>query len=147
MKFLCDHHRQRYVNDPQAALNFWAKTLGMARAKAACSSWGEASLIYGNAYEAAQILLDTDACPGRALTRYLQTATEFAFSLRKNTCVNELGQLGALMRDQLRFRLSKLQLEACVGTLMGVATLPEADVDEWIDTTLSMEAARVNTLH
>ena len=147
MKFLCDHHRQHYIKDPQAALNFWAKTLGMARAKASDALWGEASLIYGNAYEAAQILLDTDSRSGRALTRYLQTATEFAFSLRKNTCVNELGQLVALMREQLRFRLSQHQLEICIDSLMGVASLPEEDVDEWIDITLSMEAARESTLH
>lgn len=147
MKFICDHHRELYVRDPQAALDFWSRALCMARQRVVQSLWGEASVIYGNAYEAAEILLSGDECDQRAVARYLQTSAEFAYALRKNTCINEVGQLVATIRFQLQGRVESQQLDACLQPILDMSVRPDREVSEEIELALVMEIGRSQTLH
>jgi len=147
VKFICDHHREIYSSDPQAALNFWTKTLCLARQRAVQSLWGEASVIYGNAFEAAEILLNGDDCDQRAVARYLQTSAEFAYALRKNTCVSEVGQLIALVRNRLCEMIPLQELDSRLQPLLDMTVRPEVEVNEEIELALVMEVGRSQTLH
>ncbi len=147
MKFICDRHREIYASDPQAALQFWNRSLALARQKVLHAQWGEASVIYGNAFEAAEILLGADVCNKRALTRYLQTAEEFAYALRKNTCINEVGLLITSVRNRLAPVLPPEQVESRMRALQANAVRHGQEGAGAIELALVMELGRSQTFH
>jgi hypothetical protein len=147
VKFICDPHREIYASDPRAALIFWSRTLSLARQKVVQAQWGEASVIYGNAFEVAEILLTGDDCDQRAIARYLQTSAEFAYALRKNTCINEVGQLISMVRHRLHHHIPSHQLNEMLQPLLDMTIRPETEVGEEIELALVMEVGRYQTLH
>ena len=80
--FLCNHHRQMLLQDPQEARRFWAEAVLMARDKVQEANWQKALVTFGNAMEVATILLHRDSNRSRAETRFARTAVEFGTLLR-----------------------------------------------------------------
>ena len=147
MKFLCAHHRQMYQQNAHHAFNFWVKALGMARIRVGEKNWPAASVMYGHAYEVAQIMLSSEANTEKSLGRFLSTAIEFGYSLRKNNCADELANLIACVEEELRCYASAGELKLLLRPLNELTDKSETELDEWIDWTLCIDMGANRIIH
>ena len=80
--FLCPKHKQAFVDKPEYAEVIWARLINEAQHQVSLYEWNKAVIIYGNAFEICDILL-MKSNDNNAIKRYLRTAIEFAYVLRK----------------------------------------------------------------
>lgn len=83
---MCSQHRHLLFNHRKKARQFWGEMVLQARQQLSESQVHSAIILYGNATEAAEILLFTDDERERAEIRYSRTAVEMAYALQLRNC-------------------------------------------------------------
>lgn len=84
MKFLCQTHRQWLENDTEKALQLWHKATVDARQGVRDENWRAAIVNYGNAFDIAELLLESQSSDPKAQERYAYTAVEMAYTFKIN---------------------------------------------------------------
>lgn len=90
---------QQVVSDQQAT---WQALVDQARVKLNESDWERACVLYKQAFEIAETMMCKQGCTKRCtVNRYLNTAEEFAFVMKKNNFDCALAQLAAQIKDNM----------------------------------------------
>ena len=129
--FLCKQHRQELINQPKCAEDTWLKLMNNGRGKAYQQDWNSAAIVFGNAFETAEILLSQTATD-REVNRYVYTATEFAYALRNCGYPSDLQMLVAIAEQHLSQALYPAQVQLLLKPLTDVAFSPMEEVNHWM---------------
>ena len=82
MKFLCQHHRQQYLNCPAKAKRMWYQLIVAANEAVLRGDWKEAVFFQGNAFDVSALILEADCDSYVALDRYANTALDLGYVLK-----------------------------------------------------------------
>ncbi len=147
MVFLCMKHRTKLVESPQYADAMWNRLMLLAREKFDQMAWNDMFLMHGNAFEVATILLRHESASNDSVERYVRTATEFAYSLRKSTYPSDLPLFIAMVKDALKEHGAQQPLDTLLTPLTDVAFTPLNEVDLWMHTLFAAGANAEQTRH
>lgn len=146
-RFLCNHHRQQLERDTDGAKRFWGETVLAAREMVAQLKWRQALITYGNAWEAATLLLHRDTDRRRGELRYSRTVAEFIYALRRmeHRCdANLLFQLASCELESLP--LSGLKQDLMEPMIEALAC-DYQDVAQWMNELPQMSVAAESNIH
>lgn len=146
-QFLCDKHRALALHNPEQSKRLCCKLRAMARGYIGQQRWDEAVPVCGTAFEAADILLRHDDTSKQATERYLRSAIELSYTLRKSRHEPDLGAMIALVEQRLAPHYAPAPLQTMLAPLIDIAFSPLADVDEWMEVLLAMDDAHRQTRH
>ncbi|MFT6390035.1 MAG: hypothetical protein ACJAUP_003435 [Cellvibrionaceae bacterium] len=127
IRFLCPKHRQKLLDNPEYAQTILVRLLSNARHKLDQGSWDNAALVYGSAFETAEILFEQSDC-FYEVNRYLQSAIEFAYALRHCSYEADLGMLVALIEEKLNEKLYPAQIKLLLKPLRDMAFSPLSEI-------------------
>jgi hypothetical protein len=146
MKYLCNSHRDEFTNNPQHAARAWKNIIEQARELFHMKEWERATIIYGNAFEISELLLTSDPTQ-YSVDRYLRSALEFVYALRKkNTKVN-LAALIFHVETSIKGISHSMATPQLMQPLEEVINLPINLVDFWMLSLLSLESIESRVLH
>jgi hypothetical protein len=144
--FLCNKYKERLTNDPEQALTAWIKLINSGRQKAMKQDWQEAVILYGYAFEVAQLIFL--GSPEKTETkRYIRTAVEFMFSLRHSDYPADYNLLIMAIRGCLETTLSPDGAKKSVEPLMDIAFSPICEVSRWMEIFYATESHYGKTIH
>ena len=146
MRYLCKDHRQEFSRNPKRAAQSWQEVIMRARTLFHLQHWDQASVIYGNAFEIAEILL-TNSQSQFSVDRYLRSALEFAYTLRKSQTPCELEAFLPHVKQQLARAKTKVDLPYLTQPIEEVINLPIHMADHWLTALLSLDAIEHRVLH
>jgi hypothetical protein len=146
MKYLCDSHRDEFANNPQQAAQAWRGIIVQARELFHMQAWEKASVVYGNAFEIAELLLSSN--PSQySVDRYLRSALEYAYSLRKHDAKMNLGSLIVHVKNHIRGIQHTMAVPLLLEPLEEVIKLPLNLADYWMQSLLSLDTIESRVLH
>lgn len=108
--------------------------------------WEQAVMIYGNAFEISEILL-TNSQTKFSTDRYLRTALEFAYVLRKSQTPCNLEAFLPHVKKQLVQTKSSVNLSYLIQPIEEVIQLPIHMADHWLTALLSLDSIEHRVLH
>jgi hypothetical protein len=146
IRFLCPKHRQELLDNPAYAQAIWVRLLSSARHKLDQGNWDNAALVYGNAFETAEILFEQSDC-FYEVNRYLQSAIEFAYALRHCSYAADLGLLVAIVKQQLGDKLYPAQIKLLLKPLTDMAFSPLSEIIFPVSRPHSKSSKSAHTLH
>jgi len=147
LRFLCNHHRQMLEQDVDGAKRFWGETILAARDQISQLDWRQALTTYGNAWEAATILLHQDSDRHRAELRYSRTVAEFIYAMRRleRRCdANLLFQLASCELEGLALKALKQDLMA---PLVDALACDYQEVAQWMSELPRMSVKAESNVH
>ncbi len=144
--FLCPKHRQQLLGNPYYAQVIWMRLLSNARHKINQGDWNSAALVYGSAFETAEILFKQSGC-FYEVNRYLQSAIEFAYALRHCSYDADLGLLIAMVKLHLGDKLYPAQIKLLLKPLTDMAFSPLSEITFPVSRPHSTPATPTHTLH
>jgi hypothetical protein len=134
MKFLCEACRANLMSDPEHALQFWNKAWCLASLHSEALQWDNAITAYGNALEAAEVLLNQKHNIKYDLERYIRTAQEMTYAIRKGGYFDDMDALAILVEARLAQEKLARPLTWYLRPLKDVANNPICAVDMWMRT-------------
>ena len=134
MKFLCKTCRANLTTDSERALQFWNKACQVASMHSEALQWESAITAYGNALEAAEILLKQKHNVKFDLERYIRTAQEMTYALRKGGYFADMDILADMVEACLLEERLTRPLKWYLRPLKDVANNPICAVDMWMRT-------------
>jgi len=108
--------------------------------------WQKAAIIYGNAFEISELLLVSNPT-AFSVDRYLRTALEFAYALRKNKVVTNLNPLIPHIKNNIRNIKHSMAMEFLIQPVEEVINLPIHLSDHWMKSLLSLDSLDHRILH
>ncbi|MBX2807110.1 MAG: hypothetical protein KTR20_00630 [Cellvibrionaceae bacterium] len=123
IRFLCADHRQLLIEQPAYADGLWSKLITAARQKTTEHKWDVAALIYGNAFETAEILIKQEHTT-TTVQCYLRTAIEFTYALRRCSYSANIALLLAAIKAQLAESFYPNRMNLLINTLHTIAFAP-----------------------
>ena len=146
MKYLCDGHREAFSNNPEQAKQAWQNIVFQARELFHTVDWEQASLVYGNAFEISELLLSSD--PSQfSVDRYLRTAFEFAYCLRKDNARIDLESFIFHVKNHVDSTQHAMGIAMLIQPLQDVVNLPIHVTDFWMKSLLSLDSIDSRVLH
>lgn len=146
MKYLCDSHRDEFSNNPQQAAQAWRGIIVQARELFHLEEWARASVVYGNAFEISELLLRSN--PSQfSVDRYLRSALEYAYSLRKHNPEMGLGSLIVHVKNNIRGLQHTMSVPQLVEPLEEVIKLPINLADFWMYSLISLDSIESRVVH
>ena len=146
MRYLCNDHRREFTRNPQQAAQSWQEIIMRARDLFYLEYWDQAVVIYGNAFEISEILL-TNSQTQFSIDRYLRTALEFAYALRKSQTPCNLKAFLPHVKKQLSLTKTTAHLPQLIQPIEEVINLPIHMADHWLTALLSLGAIEHRVLH
>lgn len=148
---ICINNAFRHQYD----LEDWQKTIESARRQVSGSHWNGAVRDYRKAFEIAEQMISQDACIMDGAKRYVRTAIELAYCLRRsnhksnheNDHEGDLQILVAIVRKCLQQKWLACPVDPLVAPLNNVAFMPRSEIDYWMQVLFSLEAKKGKTLH
>jgi hypothetical protein len=134
MKFMCNMCRQHLAAEPERAYDFWKGAVRKANKNRDALQWDAAITAYGNALDAADILLDQKDSPKEDLERYLRTAQEMTYALRKGGYFGDLDAFVLTVEARLSDEVLPKPVVWYLRPLKDVAENPICAVDMWMNT-------------
>ena len=108
--------------------------------------WEQASLIYRNAFEISELLLSSD--PSQfSVDRYLRTALEFAYCLRKDNERINLESFIYHVKNHIKTTKHAMGIAMHMQPLQDVVNLPIHVADFWMKSLLSLDSIDCRVLH
>ncbi len=108
--------------------------------------WDQAVVIYGNAFEISEILL-TNSQSKFSIDRYLRTALEFAYAMRKSQTPCNLESFLRHVKKQIALTKTTTDLSYLIQPIEEVINLPIHMADHWLTALLSLDAIEHRVLH
>ena len=103
-------------------------------------------VIYGNAFEISELLLSQD--PTRfSVDRYLRSALEFAYVLRKNKTKSNLTTLISHVEKNINHIKHTMAVPMLMQPIDEVINLPIHLSDHWMQSLLSLDSVELRILH
>ncbi|MGR6873551.1 hypothetical protein ACU6U9_14870 [Pseudomonas sp. HK3] len=146
MKYLCDNHRGEFVNNPQQAIQAWQVIIEQARALFHSQDWQKASVAYGNAFEISELLLSCHSS-SFSVDRYLRSALEYAYALRKEEANVNLYSLVQYVENNIQGIKHRLSVSLLLQPLEDVISMPINVADFWMVSLLSLDHIESRVLH
>lgn len=101
VKFICSRHRSELEANPERSKTFWGNAILSGRSAFDSMLWEKAIRYFGNAMEAAGILMMTDTDTTRKVQRYTRTAEEFIYVLKFCQRVDDSRFIKEMVEEQL----------------------------------------------
>ncbi len=146
MRYLCKDHRKEFSRNPKQAAQSWQEIIMRARSLFHLQHWDQAVVIYGNAFEISEILL-TNSQTKFSIDRYLRTALEFAYALRKSQTPCNLEAFLPHVKKQMALTKTCDNLSYLIQPIEEVINLPIHMADHWLTALLSLDAIEHRVLH
>jgi len=146
MRYLCKDHRKEFSRNPKQAAQSWQEIIMRARSLFHLQHWDQAVVIYGNAFEISEILL-TNSQTKFSIDRYLRTALEFAYALRKSQTPCNLEAFLPHVKKQMALTKTRDDLSYLIQPIEEVINLPIHMADHWLTALLSLDAIEHRVLH
>ncbi len=146
MRYLCKDHRKEFSRNPKQAAQSWQEIIMRARTLFHLEHWEQAVVIYGNAFEIAEILL-TNSQTQFSTDRYLRSALEFAYVLRKSQTPCNLKAFLPHVKKQLSLSKTTADVPHLTQPIDEVINLPIHMADHWLSALLSLDAIEHRVLH
>jgi hypothetical protein len=146
MNYLCDGHRDEFVNNPQQAVQAWKEIILQARESYHLQDWERSTLVYGNAFEISELLLSSYPTQF-SVDRYLRTALEFAYSLRKGREDADLDAFVVHVKGNVETIKHTMAISMLMQPLEEVIKLPIDVADFWMKSLLSLDYIEARVLH
>jgi hypothetical protein len=134
MKFICEECRIHLTADSEYALQFWNKAWRSASLYSDARQWDNAVFAFGNALDAADILLKQKYNLKHDLERYIRTAQELTYVLRKGGYFNDIDTLAMVVETRLAEENLVRPMKWYMRPLRDVANNPICAVDMWMRT-------------
>lgn len=132
MRFLCEGCCAQLSSCPEKAKDFWNRTWNKGSAYRCSAQWERAVVAYGNSLDAAQIILRQSKVPVEDLERYLRTAQELIYAMRKG---GYYGDIDSFLTD-VSETIETITLPRPKGwylrSVQAVADNPICAVDAWM---------------
>ena len=120
-------HQQSYTQ-------FWQYLIEQAREKIKHSDWDGACIAYKEAFAITEKLLcnqcNQNCSEPCDISRYLNTAEEFAFAMRKNNFDCALEVFISQIKEKIADKESKLAITDLTRRLMALASSPKQELDQ-----------------
>jgi|GEM_PF-2232836 len=146
MKYLCNSHRDEFANNPQQASQAWRGIIVQARGLFHLQEWSKATVLYGNAFEISELLLSSN--PSQySVDRYLRSALEYAYVMRKHNPNMGLSSLIAHVKHNIRGHQHSLPISQLLEPLEEVINLPINLADFWMYSLISLDSIESRTVH
>lgn len=145
--FLCSQHRNQMTQDPQRALFTWNRLQGLASRHMDGGEWENAVTTYGLAFETAEILLSTGACKQHDVDRYLRSALDFIYTLRKSAYTADFEALFDKIKHRLENEVFLASIEHALKPLMDIAYSPVSEVDRWMQILYAVSESKEQVKH
>ena len=146
MRYLCSQHRSIFTDNPQQAAESWQAIMLKARELFHLQEWQQASVVYGNAFEISELLLVSR--PTRfSVDRYLRSALEFAYVLRKNETQSNLNVLIQHVKNKIESIKHSMAVPLLIKPIDEVINLPIHLADYWMQSLLSLDSIDQRVLH
>ncbi|MBU2887095.1 hypothetical protein KO507_15100 [Gilvimarinus agarilyticus] len=140
-------HKSSATHDSTQA--YWQQSIGngmlgcrlqtKARKHLQAQQWGLAVKDYATALEVADTMLQAPHTQKFAIERYLRTALELIYAMRKYKPNTDLGELIETVKQRLQPLLAPVPAEVVIAPLIDVAFSPIDDVDDWIQMLFNYE--------
>lgn len=144
--FLCPKHKQAFINKPAYAEIIWTRLINEAQNQVGLYQWNKAVIIYGNAFEISDLLLK-ESNDNNAIKRYLRTAIEFAYVLRKCSYTSDVSILVTFVSETLTQHLYPADNKLILQPLNNIAFSTLHEPKNWINILKSMSESYSKTLH
>ena len=146
-QFLNPEHRQIMACKPQYANVIWLGLMSAARKQIDVEAWDFAVVAYCDAFEVAEIILSKKT-NSHEINRYVRTATEFIYSLRRCSFNSDVPCLVALIKEQLSKKLALEKVELLCESLTEIAYLPLSEASTRVERLRSIQSkAAVVDIH
>ncbi len=146
MRYLCNSHRAQFINDPHHAAQSWQLIMLQAREIFHLQDWQKAAIVYGNAFEISELLLVSHPT-AFSVDRYLRTALEFAYALRKNQTDTNLNALIPHITENIQNIKHSMAMSFLIQPVEEVINLPIHLSDHWMQSLLSLDSLDHRVLH
>lgn len=140
---MCEKHREKLSEDPKNAVMMWSKLINLARHQAAHGQWHKCINSYGNAFDAAEIIFESDV-PSTAVNRYIRTACEFAYAIRQCNYPCDLSLFAALIKRKLEKNLYPASILFLIRPLKDIISAPMDEVDRWMEALIEADYSKQN---
>ena len=144
--FLCPKHRQVFIDTPEYAEVIWTRLINEAQNQIGLYEWNKAVIIYGNAFEICDILLKKSN-DNNAIKRYLDTAIEFCYALRKCSYTSDVSILISFVSETLNHHLNPAECKLILRPLNNIASSALPKPKHWINILKHMSESYSKTLH
>lgn len=144
--FLCPKHKQAFVNEPKYAEEIWTRLMNEAQNQVGLYEWSKAVIIYGNAFEISDILLK-ESNDNNAIKRYLRSAIEFSYVLRKCSYTSDVSILYSFVSTTLKQHLYPADCKLILQPLNNIAFSTLHEPKHWINILKYMTKSYSTTLH
>ena len=148
---LCNKHREYALQSPEIAKTMWCRLLEIGRAKMSVGQWDDAVGLYGSAFETADILLQGELSSAEDVDRYINTALEFVYALRKSSfefnrpCL--LSAIRTRLEHEANYHELSRPLECIVSQLIDLIYAKITQVDECMAQLYSSENINSESFH
>jgi len=131
MNFMCEKHRDKLSGNPKAATALWYRLMFLARHQAKTQEWQKSIISYGNALDAAQVIFESDPTSPE-VSRYIRTASELAYTMRKCNYPFDIKRVVAEVTDNLKKNLYPANVQLLLSPLTDIAYSPLQEVHQWM---------------
>ncbi len=132
---------QAYWQQPLDAGMLGCRLQTKARKHLQARQWGLAVKDYATALEVADTMLKDPVTQKFAIERYLRSALELIYAMRKYKPDTDISELIETVKQRLQPLFAPLQAEVVIAPLIDVAFSPISDVDEWISMLFNYETS------
>ncbi len=139
VQFLRPEHKQAIEGKPKYAALIWSRLIKESRDKVSCQEWNKSAVIYSNAFEVADLLITEAKSDSKCIGRYLHTAIELAYVLRKCSYTSDVSALVSIVEDRLKAYLYPADSTLLVKPLRNVAFTALPEISQWITRFTSIE--------
>ncbi len=146
MRFLCTDHRRVLNSNPKQAAQLWQELILQGRGLFHLQYWDQAVVVYGNAFEISEMLI-ANSQTKYSIDRYLRTALEFAYVLRKNQSPCNLKAFPPHVKKQLSLLNTEQPISHLMQPIEEVIDLPLHMADFWLRELLSLDSINQQVLH
>ncbi|WP_157496995.1 hypothetical protein [Hahella ganghwensis] len=146
MKFMCNKHKAKIMEDPLHAIRSWHHTIRKAREFVTDNAWEQAVLFYGNALEISDIMLKQNSGV-TALDRYVQTAVEFMHALRNSLHRDDTANFYNVIQSRLMEVSGGHQIETNLQPVQEVTFNALGTVNHWMYQWHQMISDRPQVMH
>ncbi len=146
MRFLCTDHRRELNCNPKQAAQLWQKLILQGRGLFHLQYWEQAVVVYGNAFEISEMLI-ANSQTKYSIDRYLRTALEFAYVLRKSQTPCNLESFPLHVKKQLSLLKTEQPISHLMQPIEEVIDLPLHMADFWLRELLSLDSIESRIYH
>lgn len=144
--FLCPKHKQAFKDKPEYAEMIWTRLMNEAQHQVSLLEWNKAVVIYGNAFEISDILLK-ESDDNNAIKRYLRTAIEFTYVLRKCSYSKDVSTLVSFVTETLTQHLYPAECRLILQPLNNIAFSTLHEPQQWSNILKYMSESYSKTVH